>query len=94
MGYPKMEKMPKGTTASDMSGQKRVGTPKEDKEVYKSGASGEKMPKGVLASDMSGEKRRPIMGGVGMGKVDGRLGEMKGGSREHEAYSHERSEYK
>jgi hypothetical protein len=108
MGYPKMEKMPKGATASDMSGQKRVGTPKEDKEVYKSGASGEKMPKGVLASDMSGEKRRPIMGGVGMGmadgigerdkshmgKVDGRLGELKGGSREHEVYSHERSEYK
>ena len=108
MGYPKMEKMPKGSTASDMSGQKRVGTPKEDNEVYKSGASGEKMPKGVLASDMSGEKRRPIMGGVGMGKadgigerekshmgkVDGRLGEFKNGSREHVAYEHERSEYK
>ena len=31
MGYPKMEKMPKGSTASDMSGQKRVGTSKEDK---------------------------------------------------------------
>jgi len=103
-----MEKMPKGATASDMTGQKRVGTPKEDKEVYKSGASGEKMPKGVLASDMSGEKRRPIMGGVGMGmadgigerdkshmgKVDGRLGELKGGSREHDCYSHERAEYK
>jgi hypothetical protein len=108
MGYPKMEKLPKGATASDMSGQKKVSVPKEDKEVYKSGASGEKMPKGVLASDESGEKRRSMMGGVGMGmadgigerdkshmgKTDGRLGEMKGGSREHDCYSHERSEYK
>lgn len=108
MGYPKMEKMPKGATASDMSGQKKVGTSSVDKEVYKSGASGEKMPKGVLASDMSGEKRKPVVGGVGMGKadsisgresghmgkIDGNLGEFKNGSREHECYSHERAEYK
>jgi len=108
MGYPKMEKMPKGATASDMSGQKKVGISSVDKEVYKSGASGEKMPKGVLASDMSGEKRKPVVGGVGMGKADGisgresshmgktdgNLGEFKNGSREHECYSHERAEYK
>ena len=108
MGYPNMEKLPKGASASDKTGTKRVSVPKEDKEVYKSGMSGEKMPKGVLASDESGEKRRPIQGGVAMGmadgigerdkshmgKVDGRLGEMKGGSKEHECYTHERAEYK
>lgn len=108
MGYPKMEKLPKGATASDMTGQKRVGVSKVDKEAFHSGASGEKAPKGVLASDMSGEKRKAIVGGVGMGKadgigerekshmgrIDGNLGEMKGGSREHVAYSHERTEYK
>ena len=64
----------------------------EDKEVFKSGVSGEKVPKGVLASDTSGERKAPIKGGVGMGKADGlglreashagkydgRLGELKG----------------
>jgi hypothetical protein len=29
-----------------------------------------------------------------MGKVDGRLGEFKGGSREHVAYEHKRTDYK
>ena len=79
----------------------------KDKEVFKSGASGEKMPKGVLASDTSGERKMPLKGGVAMGKadsigcrevshagkIDGRLGEMKGGSKEHECYSHERMEH-
>ena len=80
----------------------------EDKEVFKSGASGEKMPKGVLASDTSGEKKKvAVKGGVGMGKADGlglreashagkydgRLGELKGGAKEHECYSHKRVEH-
>jgi hypothetical protein len=29
-----------------------------------------------------------------MGKIDGNLGEFKGGSKEHDCYSHERAEYK
>jgi hypothetical protein len=105
MGYEKSEKMPKGVTASDMTGQKRVGASSVDKEKFHSGASGEKMPKGALASDMSGERRAKIVGGVGMGskdsamrndtgKQDGFCGEMKGGSREHMAYVHERKEYR
>ena len=79
----------------------------EDKEVCKSGASGEKVPKGVLASDTSGERKMALKGGVAMGKadglglrekshagkIDGRLGEVKGGSKEHECYSHERMEH-
>ena len=79
----------------------------EDKEVFKSGVSGEKVPKGVLASDTSGERKAPIKGGVGMGKADGlglreashagkydgRLGELKGGAREHVAYDHKRIEH-
>jgi hypothetical protein len=70
MGYEKSEKMPKGVTASDMTGQKRVGASSVDKEKFHSGASGEKMPKGALASDMSGERRAKIVGGVGMGSKD------------------------
>jgi len=79
----------------------------EDKEVFKSGASGEKMPKGVLASDTSGERKMALKGGVGMGKADGlglreashagkydgRLGELKGGAKEHDCYSHKRMEH-
>ena len=75
-----------------------------DAEKFTSGASGEKMPKGVLASDTSGERKMAIKGGVGMGKADGlglreashagkfdgKLGELKGGAREHVAYDHKR----
>jgi len=71
MGYPKMEKEPKGVKSSDRTGEKNVRVPKEDKEVFKTGATGEKVPKGALSSDTSGERRRPIEGGVGMGKMDG-----------------------
>ena len=80
---------------------------KMDSEKYTPGVSGEKMPKGVLASDTSGEKKVAVKGGVGMGKADGlglreashagkydgRLGELKGGAREHECYSHKRVEH-
>ena len=68
---------------------------KMDKEVYKSGASGEKMPKGVLASDTSGERRAKIIGGVGMGKEDSHMNkELKGGSKEAVCYVHNRSHYR
>jgi len=104
MGYPKMEKEPKGVTSSDRTGMKKVSVPKEDKEVFKTGMSGEKVPKGALSSDTSGERRRPIEGGVGMGKMDGigerhashmghhdgRLGEMKGQMGEKNVYEHKR----
>ena len=79
----------------------------KDAEKYTPGVSGEKMPKGVLASDTSGEKKVAVKGGVGMGKadglglreashagkIDGRLGELKGGAREHECYDHKRMEH-
>ena len=108
MGYPNMEKMPKGAKSSDSTGEKKVGASMVDKEVFRSGASGEKIPKGALSSDTSGERKMPIAGGVGMGKMDGigsrdgshmgkhdgRMGEMKGGSSEKSCYEHERSEYK
>ena len=81
---------------------------KMDKEVFKSGMSGEKVPKGALSSDTTGERKMPIQGGVGMGmmdgmgsrdashmgKHDGRMGEMKGGTSEKNCYEHERSEYR
>jgi len=68
---------------------------KMDKEVYKSGASGEKMPKGVLASDESGERRGKVLGGVGMGKEDAHMNkELKGGSKEAVCYTHNRSSYR
>ena len=77
---------------------------KMDAEKFTPGVSGEKIPKGVLASDTSGERKMAIKGGVGMGKADGlglreashagkfdgRLGELKGGAREHVAYDHKR----
>ena len=108
MGYPKMEKEPKGVKSSDRTGEKKIGTSMVDKEVFRSGASGEKVPKGALSSDTSGERRAPIAGGVGMGKMDGmgsrdgshmgkhdgRLGEMKGSVSEKNVYEHERSEYR
>ena len=105
MGYPKMEKLPKGATSSDMSGMKKVHVSKVDKEG--SGVpstTGATPPKGALSSDTSGEKRRPIEGGVGMGKMDGigmresshmgkhdgRMGEMKGEVSEKSCYDHKR----
>ena len=108
MGYPKMEKMPKGVTSSDITGEKRgsegganslKGTPTQ---------TGVKTPSGATASDMSGERKAKLVGGVAMGKADsigardgshmgkndGRLGEMKGGSSEKVCYDHKRPDYK
>jgi hypothetical protein len=104
MGYPKMEKEPKGVSASDRTGEKNVRVPKEDKEVFKTGMTGERVPKGALSSDTSGERKMPIEGGVGMGKADGlglresghmghhdgRKGELNDGSRERVVYEHKR----
>lgn len=43
---------------------------KMDKEVFKSGMSGEKVPKGALSSDTTGERKEMLKGGVAMGKED------------------------
>ena len=105
MGYPKMEKLPMGAKSSDRTGEKKVSVPKEDREMFVPGASGEKIPKGALSSDTSGERRRPIEGGVGMGKMDGigereashmghhdgRMGEMNTGTKEANVYEHKRT---
>jgi hypothetical protein len=107
MGYYNKEVEPKGAKSSDRTGEKKVGASMVDKEVFRSGASGEKIPKGALSSDTSGERKRPIQGGVGMGMMDGigsrdkshmgmhdgRMGEMKGGSSEKNCYEHERYEH-
>ena len=113
MGYYGKEKEPKGATASDRTGEKMMG-PRSSGEMKgpnslkgTKGASGEKLPKGVNASDESGEIKRPLNGGVAMGKMDsigsrneshlgrveGRTGEMKGGSVEKTIYEHQRQPY-
>ena len=107
MGYPKMEKEPKGAKSSDRTSEKKIGASMVDKEVFRSGASGEKIPKGALSSDTSGERKATIAGGVGMGRADGlglrdashmgkhdgKTGEMNTGSREHVAYEHKRIDH-
>ena len=104
MGYMNDKKMPKGVMSSDMTGMKKVSVSKVDAEKFHSGATGEKIPKGALSSDTTGERKRPIEGGVGMGKMDGigmresahmgkhdgRLGEMKGEVSESVCYDHKR----
>lgn len=102
MGY-QAKKLP-NATSSDMTGQKSVSVPKMDREVATKSMTGATPPKGALSSDTSGERKRPIEGGVGMGKMDGiglreashmgkndgRMGEMKGGSSESNCYDHKR----
>jgi hypothetical protein len=104
MGY-EMKKMIPNAGKADMSGEKKVHVPKMDREMGGAKSStGATPPKGATASDMSGERKRPIEGGVGMGKMDGiglreashmgmhdgRKGEMKGGSSEATCYEHKR----
>lgn len=43
---------------------------KMDKEVFKSGMSGEKVLKGALSSDTTGERMGKIKGGVAQGMED------------------------
>ena len=103
MGY-QAKKIP-SAISSDMTGEKKVHVSKVDREYggVKS-TTGATPPKGATASDTSGERKRPIEGGVGMGKADGigerdgshmgkndgLLGEMKGGSSESTVYEHKR----
>ena len=103
MGY-QAKKIP-SAISSDMSGEKKVHVSKVDREYggVKS-TTGATSPKGATASDTSGERKRPIEGGVGMGKADGlglreaghmghhdgRLGEMKGHHGEKVIYDHKR----
>ena len=96
------EREPKGVRASDTSGERHVGVPKEDRMGGHKGASGEHEPKGAKASDSGGERHGGINGGVGMGKADdhgrgsdhgkhdGRTGEFNTGKRESSVYSHQR----
>jgi hypothetical protein len=105
MGYFNKEKEPKGATASDRTGEKKVGVSKVDREMGGvPSTTGAKAPKGATSSDMTGERKAPIAGGVGMGKADGmgardgshmgkhdgRLGEMKGYVGEKTVYEHKR----
>ena len=103
MGY-EAKKIPKAIS-SDLTGDKKVGVSKVDREYGGAKSStGAKTPKGATASDISGERKRPIEGGVGMGRADGlglreashmgmhdgRKGEMKGGTSEATCYEHKR----
>ena len=107
MGYYGKEKAPKGVTASDRTGEK-MGSEKGPNSLKGvPSVTGAKAPAGATASDMTGERRAKLVGGVAMGKadsigdrvdghmgkVDGRLGEFKGGSREHVAYEHKRADH-
>jgi len=111
MGYYGMEKEPKGAKSSDSTGEKKMGPKSFDKMTGPNsmkgtkGMSGEKMPKGADSADTTGEIKRPLNGGVAMGKadsigsrdmshmgkVDGRTGEFNTGSKESECYVHERT---
>jgi hypothetical protein len=104
MGYYGMEKEPKGAKSSDRTGEKKGSESGPNSLKGTKGMTGEKMPKGANSSDTSGEIKRPLVGGVAMGKADslgardgshmgkndGRTGEFNTGSKEHECYSHSR----
>ena len=108
MGYYHKEVAPMGVKSSDKTGEKKVHVSKVDREYggVKS-TTGATPPKGATSSDTSGERKRPIEGGVGMGKADGlglreashmghhdgRLGEMKGHHGEKSVYDHKRYEH-
>ena len=107
MGYYGKEKAPKGVAASDRTGEK-MGSEKGPNSLKGvPSVTGAKAPAGATASDMTGERKAKLVGGVAMGKadsigdrvdghmgkVDGRLGEFKGGSREHVAYEHKRADH-
>jgi len=98
------EKMPKGVVSSDKTGMKKGSESGPNSTKGTKGESGEMIPKGATASDTSGERRAKLVGGVAMGKADGigardashmgkndgMLGEMKGGSSEKVVYNHKR----
>lgn len=103
MGY-EAKKIP-SAISSDMTGEKKVGVSKVDREYGGAKSmTGANPPKGATSSDTSGERKMKIQGGVGMGmadgiglreashmgKHDGRKGELKGGSSESTCYEHKR----
>jgi hypothetical protein len=103
MGY-EAKKIP-SAISSDMTGEKKVGVSKVDREYGGAKSmTGATPPKGATSSDTSGERKMKIQGGVGMGKADGlglreashmgmhdgRKGEMKGGTSEATCYEHKR----
>ena len=106
MGYFGMEKSPKGVSASDRTGEKMGSEKGVNSTKGTPSVTGAKAPKGATASDTTGERKAKLVGGVAMGKADsigdrvdghmgkndGLLGEMKGGSREKVVYSHDRKE--
>jgi hypothetical protein len=70
---------------------------KMDKEMFKSGRSGEKVPMGALSSDTTGERKGKIVGRVAMGKEDktsGMEGEFNTGKTAGVCYTHDRSHYR
>ena len=98
------EKMPKGVVSSDKTGMKKGLESGPNSTKGTKGASGESIPKGATSSDTSGERKAKLVGGVAMGmadgiglrnsshmgKNDGLLGEMKGGTTEKVVYDHKR----
>ena len=98
------EKLPKGAKSSDRTGEK-MGSEKGPNSLKGvPSVTGAKAPMGATSSDMSGERKAKLVGGVGMGKMDGigsremshmgkndgRTGEFNTGSKEHDCYNHER----
>jgi hypothetical protein len=70
---------------------------KMDKEMFKTGRSGEKVPMGALSSDTSGERKGKIVGGVAQGREDktsGMEGEFNTGRTAGVCYTHDRSHYR
>jgi len=70
---------------------------KMDKEMFKTGRSGEKVPMGALSSDTAGERKGKIVGGVAQGREDktsGMEGEFNTGKTAGVCYTHDRSHYR
>ncbi len=100
------EKEPKGVKASDRSGEKMGSEKGPNSTKGTPSMTGVKAPAGATSSDTTGERKAAkLVGGVAigkadgigsrdashMGKVDGMLGEMKGGSSESVCYDHKRT---
>jgi len=99
------EKEPKDVKASDRSGEKMGSEKGPNSTKGTPSMTGAKAPAGATSSDTTGERKAAkLVGGVAigkadgigsrdashMGKVDGMLGEMKGGSSESVCYDHKR----
>ena len=98
------EKLPKGVTSSDRSGEKKGSERGVNSTKGVPSVTGAKAPKGAQSSDTTGERHEKLVGGVAMGvadglggreashmgKHDGRLGEFKGHMGESVVYDHKR----